>query len=415
MLETYILTQFVPREVYASAIHYIFVFMPLWLPLLLFYIFYHVWLGYVRAHFIRKQGSVLLEIKLPKEISKSPLAMEVFLMSLYQTGASHYIDTFWNGKVRAWFSLELVSTEGQIRFFIWAHKKFKNLIEAQIYAQYPTVEIYEAEDYTSWLYHDPENLPIWGTQFKLTKEDPYPIKTYVDYGLDKDPKEEYKIDPLSAVLEYLGSMRKGEHVWIQILIQAHRKTTIVDDAKLPKPDWKDEAQKIIKKIREDATEMKGEGEFKFPIVHLTKAQQDAISAIERSIGKWGFDTMMRGIYIAEKDSFNPIGITGLIGSVRQYSSNDLNGFKLGWFTDFDYPWEDFMRVRRSGRERRLLDAYRKRSFFWPPYKNLGGQKPFILTTEELATIYHFPGQVAGVPTMGRIASKKAEAPPNLPI
>ena len=42
-------------------------------------------------------------------------------------------------------------------------------------------------------------------------------------------------------------------------------------------------------------------------------------------------------------------------------------------------------------------------------------KPIVMTTEELATIFHFPGQVATTPTISRSSSKKAEPPPNLPI
>jgi hypothetical protein len=41
--------------------------------------------------------------------------------------------------------------------------------------------------------------------------------------------------------------------------------------------------------------------------------------------------------------------------------------------------------------------------------------PFVLNTEELATIYHFPGRVAETPTFGRIEAKKGEPPSNLPI
>ena len=59
------------------------------------------------------------------------------------------------------------------------------LIEAQLYARYPNIEIHEADDYTKGVYHDPENLPLWGTYFKLERPDVYPIKTYIDYGLDK--------------------------------------------------------------------------------------------------------------------------------------------------------------------------------------------------------------------------------------
>jgi hypothetical protein len=44
-----------------------------------------------------------------------------------------------------------------------------------------------------------------------------------------------------------------------------------------------------------------------------------------------------------------------------------------------------------------------------------GKPSFILNTEELATLYHFPGQVAATPSFKRISSTKAEAPTNLPI
>jgi hypothetical protein len=39
----------------------------------------------------------------------------------------------------------------------------------------------------------------------------------------------------------------------------------------------------------------------------------------------------------------------------------------------------------------------------------------VLNTEELATIYHFPGMVAAAPTIERIEAKKVEPPPNLPM
>ena len=58
-----------------------------------------------------------------------------------------------------------------------------------------------------------------------------------------------------------------------------------------------------------------------------------------------------------------------------------------------------------------FDAYKQRSWFYLPHK----VKPFVLTTEELATIYHFPGGVAQTPTFGRIPSRKGEAPVDLPV
>ncbi len=395
----------------------LFLFAPLWAPILLGAFFFKQWMRYIRADFVRQAGSVLLEVKIPKETMKSPLAMEIFFTSLYQTGSATFSELYWKGKVRPWFSFELVSIGGQVKFFIWAHKKWKNLIETQIYAQYPTVEIYEAEDYMSWIPHEPDpiNFPMWATYFKLTKEDIYPIKTYVDYGLDKDPKEEFKIDPMTSVLEYLGSLRKGEQAWIHIMIQAHRKMNLKNDAVLfEKPDWKHEVRHEIEKIRKESiTENPGS---EFPgMPNPTKGQQNIISALERSVSKFPFEVAIRGCYIAKKEAFNPISITGLIGSFRQYSStDDVNGFKLGWFTDFDYPWQDFRRIRRTNSEKEMMEAMKLRSFFQPPFKNFEGS-PIILNTEELATIFHFPGSVAATPTFERIPSKRSQAPSNLPI
>ncbi len=391
---------------------------PLWAPLVLGKIFAQSWMRYIRSDYILNAGSVLLEIKIPKETMKSPLAMEIFFTSLYQTGAATFKELYWYGKVRGWFSLELVSIGGQVKFFIWSHKKFRNLIEAQLYAQYPNIAIQEADDYMSSVPREPDpvNLPMWATYFKFLKSNVYPIKTYVDYGLNEDPKEEFKIDPMTSVLEYLGSMRKGEQVWIQIIIQAHRKTSFKHDGVLfTKPDWKDRVRREVEKIREESI-VKTKKDSDFPgMPNPTKGQQNTIAALERSVSKWPFETAIRGCYISSREAFNPIGITGLIGTLRQYSSNDdVNGFKLGWFTDFDYPWQDFRRKRRTFAEKEMIQAFKLRSFFQPPFKYFE-QSPLILNTEELATIYHFPGSVAATPTLERIPSKRSEAPANLPI
>lgn len=393
-----------------------YVSAPIWAPIFFGALCFKLWMRYIRADFVVKAGSVLLEIKIPKETFKSPLAMEIFFTSLYQTGSATFSELYWKGKVRPWFSFELVSIGGQVKFFIWAHKKFRDLIEAQLYAQYPSIEIREAEDYMASAKADHINYPMWATYFKLTKESIYPIKTYVDYGLDKDPKEEFKIDPMTSVLEYLGSLRKGEQAWIQIIIQAHRKLTNKNDAVLfTKHDWKEKVRHEIEKIREESIS-KTRKDSEFPgMPNPTKGQQNIIAALERSVSKFPFEACIRGLYIAEKETFNPINITGLIGSFRQYSSNDdVNGFKLGWFTDFDYPWQDFRRRRRTRAEKEMLEAIKLRSFFQPPFKNFE-QTPIILNTEELATIFHFPGSVAATPTFERIPSKRAEPPANLPI
>ncbi|MFA6338861.1 MAG: hypothetical protein WCW87_02300 [Candidatus Paceibacterota bacterium] len=398
-------------ESLGSALQIIFYAMPLWLPFLAGFVFWKLWVQYVRGEFISKQKYTLLEIKLPKELFKSPQAMETVLAGLYLTmGESTWFDKYWLGKIRTWFSLELVSIDGNVHFFIWTRDYFKNTVESQIYAQYPTVEIYEVPDYTQNIYFDPNVYSVFGTFFKLTKPDPYPIKTYVDYGMDKDPKEEFKIDPIVSVTEFLGSLNKGEQAWIQILIRAHKKEK--RDGLFSEPtDWKTDAKAEIKKIMTEGSYVKSEGDDPFAAMKLTRGQQDVINAMERSINKQAFDTGIRAIYIAEKDKYNATRIPGILGVMRQYNSSTLNSFGLSGTTGFDFPWEDYKDIRLNKVKKDLVDGYKLRSYFHPPFK----KKPFVLNTEELATIFHFPGGVATTPTVSRITSKKAEPPSNLPI
>jgi hypothetical protein len=80
-------------------------------------------------------------------------------------------------------------------------------------------------------------------------------------------------------------------------------------------------------------------------------------------------------------------------------------------TAFDYPWQDPSKTKAVGLKREMLDAYAQRSWFYPPYV----RPHFVLTSEELATIFHFPGRVSETPSLGRIESNKSEPPTNLPI
>jgi len=389
---------------------------PVWLPAILILGWFDIYINFKQRKFISSQEKVLLEIKIPREVSRSPQAMEMFINTLYNNSAGNLIKVYAEGSIRPWFSLEIVSLGGQVKFFIWTWDKFKSSIETQLYAQFPDIEVHEVPDYAKSIHHNPEKIKFGKfTQMGLTKADAYPIMTYIDYGLDKDPKEEFKHDPLVALLEYMGALKEGEQAWVQILIRAHTKEGIKLGRITTKQDWKKDIEKEIEEIRKKATPAPAgdEGFTKFAI--LSKGQQDIVASMERNMGKFAFDTMIRVAYFAETEKFNPNNIGGLLGSFRQFSSNTLNGFKPTWGTDYDYPWQDFRGQKRIRNEKRLLEAYKRRSFFDPPFKNFHG-KPFILTTEELATLFHFPSQmVASTPTLTRLPSKKSEAPSNLPI
>lgn len=379
----------------------------IWGPILLVWLAQKLWLEYVRIAFIRKSYEfIMLEIKLPRTIDKTPMAMELVLQALHQGGTGNWYDRWWDGKVKPWFSLEIVSIEGNVKFLIRTPSKFKKLIESHIYAQYPAIEVVEVQDYISLApyIHEKNEWSLWGCEFGLTKPDPFPIKTYVDYGLDKaGTKEEFKSDPITSMIEFLGSIGRGQQIWMQILVQANGERYNTPGKWFSKHDWKEEGKRLIKEIQAKYAAPDGP--------KPSKSEMEAVAAVERSLSKIGFDCGIRAVYIARKENFDPSNIAGITGAFRQYSSPTLNGFKPTNTTGFDYPWEDYHDIRLNKKKKKIFDAYVRRSYFYAPYK----KKPFVLNSEELATIYHFPGGVAETPTFTRIESRKGEPPANLPI
>ncbi len=396
---------------------------------------WNLWLTYIQSVFLKSLKWTLLEIKPPKEVFKSPAAMELVLNALY-AGAQggDWVTKYWKGEVSLWHSLEIISIDGQVRFFVRTPEKFKKMIEAQVYAQYPQAEVFEVEDYTKNVpsYKKDESFNIWACNFILSKDDIYPIKSYVDYGLDRSVgalEEEQRIDPITPMIEFLGSLNIGEQVWFQIIIRPDTKRFSTKDKEGKEEkgkDWKAKAQEVIKELNDKLKEKDKEGKVT-AVLKPTKAQQGTIEAIERHAAKFGFDAHIRALYIAKKEAFNAATrAPSLIGSLRQYASSDLNGFKPDKATKIDFPWQDLFGTKIVKMKKDFLDDYKNRSFFYGGFKfsklkkyfthpNKSGGKPFILSTEELATIFHLPGRVAETPTFTRIESKKAEPPANLPF
>ncbi len=387
-------------------------------PAILVYVAWETWVFYVRALFFAKTTHVLLEIKLPREILKSPKAMEFCINSMYQTsGEKNWFEKYWEGKVRAHTSLEIVSLGGSIHFFIWTRKALKNVVEANLYSQYPGIEIYEVPDYTLPYTYDPEVYSMYTSEFKLDKDDHFPIKTYIDYGMDKDPEEEYKIDPITPLIEFMGSIPTDSQIWIQIVIKAHKaEDWDAASGKMVDAKWLKATEKEIEAI---IAKSKGEKDKEGKIIpgtvrQLTDIEKETINALGRSITKKAFDTGMRAIYFAPKESYSPTNIGGIVGGITHFNSH-LNMFKPtnGIEDKWKYLiWKDRSEKKKDGEKQDLLDAYKRRAYFYRPYKR---QDIMVLNSEELATVYHFPGSVSATPTFSRIESKKSQAPTNIPV
>lgn len=391
---------------------------PLWLPVASFWLGWSVWMMYVQSLYLSGRETMVLEIKIPREIMKSPRAMEIVFETIFtSSGEASFIDRAWKGQVRAWFSFEYASFGGEVHFYVWTWKNYQPLVERALYAMYPEIEIHPAEDYASRFNFDPHHYQVFAMDYSLSRPDAYPLKTYIDFELDKDPKEEYKIEPLAELFELLSSLKPNEQMWIQIMIRTIGKTGVLSRTS---NDWQKTVEAEVQNIRDIASLDKGETlesmdktKSRFP--RPTWRQTEQMKAIERNLGKTPYDVGMRAIYIADithggqfhgptmgmlRLAFKPLGNAQYMNSLNAGRGHHI----------FEFPWQDLHNFRHNLVTRRYLDAYRRRSYFYHPWIT----PSHVMSTEVLATLYHFPSSGVAIPGLQRIPAKKAEPPQNLP-
>ncbi len=398
---------------------------PIWLPIVLVRFSVFRFIEANRLAWLANQEYVLLELLMPRDIRKSPLAMETVFTNLHiSPGESTWYKRLILGAVRPWFSAEIVSLGGRVHFYIWTRAGYRRAVESFLYAQYPGLEITEAMDYS--LLTDPSHAPnrMWGCDYVKTKEDPIPIRTYAEFIDPGKPlaKPEETIDPLAQIIELLGSIGPKEQFWVQINFRVTKgeKYNGKKNEKGEVYTWEDEAGEIITRMRDSSvrktkrvdpvsgavTEVEG-----FP--NPSKGLQEGMFAIERNINKPGFDVGIRALYSAPEDAFDGSMVTFLIALWKPMSAEGLNGLKITrWDAIFsDFPWEDKKGSHEAHINHQLVDAYRRRAYFHEPYK-LGWS---TMSSEELATLFHVPSASVTAPSLSRIQSSTSEAPANLPI
>lgn len=396
---------------------------PIWLPYTLFYITFEMWMWSVGEKFKYQNGRSTLRIKLPQEVLKSPEAMESVLTQVHNVNSpDNYMQTYLDGKRPLTLSLELVSIGGDVRFYInCPTKKIKNALEAQLYAQYPGIEVTEElVDYAAEVVWDKDKWELISFHIlkksKTRDDDVFPIKTYIDYGLDKQPKEELKFEPMAPILEHLGSAKPHERVWIQILCTPHAKKTLKTGSLSKQDTWeKSAAKKINEMMGRDDKRMSVAGEETDTRPMLTMGERDVIASIERNTSKYAYSVGIRAMYITQTGKFNPDMISPMLRGFGQFDMIGRANLGPMWRTDFDYNFfQDFTGQRKIRMKRNELEYYKARYYTEGDKKNLVDRER-IMSVEELATIYHIPGTSVITPGVGRVENTRREAPANLPI
>ncbi|TSC65836.1 MAG: Uncharacterized protein CEO21_320, partial [Microgenomates group bacterium Gr01-1014_80] len=320
----------------------------------LFY-FWRYLVGWIK-HKSREEHSlefVVLQITVPRDNEIKIDAAE----QLFATFASIRKST---GKILGQFktqphlSFEIVALHESIRFLVSIHKDYQDLVEKQINGAYPDAEIKQVPEYNIFT----ENGQTAYASLKLKNQEFFPIKTFRDLPTD----------PLSSITSALAKMQPNEGAAMQLIISP------ADSS------WKEAGKKWLKKEKDP-------GKPENP-----KPPPDAkqIEAVEGKLSKPGFETVVRIIVSSTTKESAKAHLANLRAAFEQFTG-PYNSFSAGkvysekaFMTDFIY---------------RYLPRYSKSS---------------VLTSEELASIFHFPNKSVETPHIGWLTAKRAPAPDKIP-
>ena len=348
------------------------------------YIFYN----YLRSKSLHKQANLavsrkLFLITLPKELKdqdknkeiKDLIApTEIFLRNM------HAIQEHLKGEH---ITLEIVSKNGLIGFYIGIPQRLTSLLEKQITAQYPDAVIEEVKDPNIF----PEKGEVAAAQLKLKKESAYPILTY----------KKFENDALNSLTNALSKLNEDtEGASIQISIRPIKDTwqkrgyALAKSMYQGKGDSSSIAKDVVKGLKDivSVPSPKSDDKKETPD-KITSTEEKFIEAIGEKATKSGFETAVRIVVASVTKEEAQIHLNNILSSFNQYSSSGLNRFILDKLS-----------------EHKTISQYIFRLFSFG--------KPFILNTEEIATLWHLPNAYLDTPNIMWLKAKRFSPPDNLP-
>ncbi len=305
--------------------------------------------------------SVLLQVALPRDNEIKIDTAEQLFSSLSAIGKGGLL------KSPPHLSFEIVGMPGDIRFYVHTPKKLTDLVEKQINGAYPDAEIKivnsETTNRGSMVIGNEYNIfsregKVAFTSLQLKSEDYLPIKAYKDLPTDS----------LSSITSVLAKMVEGEGAAIQVLIAPANS------------NWKKRGRNYLTKTKK--TESNPE---------TAKYSSDAkeLEGIENKISKPGFETVIRIVVSSTSKESAEIHLGNIVSIFSQFEG--INSFKKGKYRLKGMFMNDFI--------------YR--------YMPMMG-KTSILTSEELATVFHFPNKSVTTPNIFWMNAKRAPAPATIP-
>lgn len=358
----------------------------------------------------REKELVFMQILMPKKESKEDKEIESeqfatgktfkdvlgVMDHLFQTLSSLKISSvkrYWRGS--HFFSLEYAALAGEILTFVVAPRRIIPLIEKQITSFYPDAVIDIVEDYNIFT----KNSVTAGVYMRPTKSFVLPFKSY----------SLMKSDPYNAVTNAFSKLEKDEGAAVQFVVRPIRsgwqKALQKEAQRLINPkksgkgfswwnplSW---ASAFFDMLSNDKESPLKDG----PSSERVSQQVEELSkAVDEKANSQGFSTTIRIVSSAKDLERAQLNLQSIIGSFAQFNEVRGNSFRKTKYHSMPRLVYDF--VRRSPRKT-VIQAL--------TFKKL------LLSTSELATLFHFPNvKYNKVQNIKWQNFKVAPAPKNIP-
>lgn len=317
--------------------------------------------------------SCLLLLQVPRTNDKKALAAEQMLASLHGLLTLPSTSAF-SEQVRERISFEIAVIDKRIGFYVWVPKYLKDYVAEQIYAQYPSVQISEVDDYSA---DTTKQYPVTlATDLMMETNEVLPIKMF----------QSFDVDPLAAITATLAKFDDNETAWIQLIMRPASSS------------WQRKNEAYISKMKAGKTKTTGllqalwaPPEASTTTKTLTEYEQVRAKGAEEKSQKLAYEAVLRVVYRSQHDETHArMRMQSIIASYKQFNTTYLNGFKQGRLLPYELIPENFQ----------------KREF---------ARVKYTLNIEEVATLYHLPHTNVETPFIFWASSQTAEPPANLPI
>jgi len=326
-------------------------------------------LGYLIIIWLRNRSregqsldSTLIQITVPRDNEIKIDAAEQFFASFAGIKVGGMFSFL---KFKPHLAFEIVGMPEDIRFFVYAPNKYKDLVEKQINASYPDAEIKEVDEKTSkegYIIGNEYNIfskegRVAFASFKLADSSYKPIKVFKDLA----------VDPMSSITSVLAKMGIGEGAAIQLIITGA-------DSK-----WSKTGRKFI------AATKKAESN---PETAKYSADPKELEGIENKISKPGFYAIIRVVVSSSSQEAADAHLSNIVSTFDQF--NGVNRFKKNKHWIKGNFISDFI------------------------YRYLPDRNMMVLSSEELAGLFHFPNKSVATPHIHWLNAKRAPAPAQIP-